>query len=229
MYNFSMSDKNQKARKLMDKGWRLREDLEFEEAEKLLNEAKELFEEDEDWFNVTEALNHLAYSEKLRAVHSSLRGLELAEQSLGVAEEHGTKKTLVLRALMSLANSAGAFEKALKYGLEALPLFRTPADKADILSHIATFYLRTGRPDEAEKHIEMAKEEFEKGRNDVDDPHRTIWETKIMLTESVILYNKGDTDEAKKLGERALGMANKAGLKTRSAEIKTFLELFDLH
>jgi len=46
----------------MEQGWRAREALDFDTAERLLNDAKALFEKSDDWFNVTECLNHLAYT-----------------------------------------------------------------------------------------------------------------------------------------------------------------------
>ena len=36
----------------MEQGWKTRENLNFDEAEYLLHEAKTLFEQEKDWFNV---------------------------------------------------------------------------------------------------------------------------------------------------------------------------------
>ncbi len=210
---------------MMEKGWKAREDLHFEEAEKILHEVRDLFEKDKDWFHVTEALNHLAYNEKLKAVHQNLRGLELAEESMQVAKKHKIEKMLILRALMSLANSSGNYERALKYGLEALPLFKKPADKADILSHIATFQLRTGRVRDAFRTIKKAEGIFKKAKKKTKDPHRSIWESKILLTKALIMYNRNQLKRAKKLGEKALKLAKNKDLKTRKEEVRTFLKL----
>lgn len=211
----------------MEKGWKAREDLKFKEAEKLLKEARKLFEQEKDWFNVTEAMNHLAYLKKTQSVHHNLEGLDISQEAAKVADKHNIKKLFVLRALMSLASSAGNFERALNYGMEALPLYKKPADRADILSHIATFQLRTGKMKEAQKTIKEAESLFKKGKKDVGEPHRTIWESKMMLTKAMIMYNKGSEKKSKKMAEKALGLAKKHGLKTRIKEIEAFLEVFE--
>jgi len=216
-----------KAKELMEQGWKAREELDFEKADKLLKEARVLFEKEKDWFNVTEAINHLAYSEKLKAVHHNLQGLHLAKGAEKIANDHSVRKHLVLRALMSLANSAGNFEAALKYGEEALKFYDKPLPRADILSHIATFQLRTGKMSKAEKTIEEAMKLCEEGFSLESEPHRSIWKSKILLTKGLILYNKGELDGAKELGQEALKLAESQDLKTRIEEIKKFLELFD--
>lgn len=214
------------AKVLMEKGWKARENLEFEKAEKLLSEALMIFEETGDWFNVTEALNHLAYTEKLKAVHHNLKGMEFAKRSMETADKHETKKVLVLRTLMSLANSAGLYEQALKWGNGCLAEFSKPMPKADVLSHIATFQLRTGNLSEAEKSIHKAESLMEEGWEQEAEPHRSIWKSKILATKGLILYNKNDLSEAKKYLTEALSIAEKNDLKTRIAEIKEILNLF---
>jgi tetratricopeptide (TPR) repeat protein len=217
---------NEDPKILMEEGWKAREDLEFEKAERLLNQALKIFEESEDWFNVTESLNHLAYTEKLKAVHHNLRGMEYAEESRGVAETHSTKKIMVLRALMSLADSAGLFELALKYGHECLSEISKPLHKADVLCHIATFQLRTGQLAEAEETIKEAELLMEQHINEEKEPHLSIWKSKILATKGLILYNKGDKEEAKRFLSEALDIAKKQNLKTRVAQIDAILGLF---
>src|SRR3989344_4952232 len=121
----------EEAKAKMEAGWKLREEWKFEEGEKLLHEAKEIFEEEGDWFNVTECLNHLAYCEKIKATQSSFKGFSLAKESLKVSEDHGTKRVLILRALISLVSSVGNFELAKKYTQEAISGFGEGAAKAD--------------------------------------------------------------------------------------------------
>jgi len=217
---------NEDAKKIMEEGWKARENLEFEKAEKLLNQAMALFEKNDDWFNVTEALNHLAYTEKLKAVHHNLKGMEYAKKSERIAKEHFTKKVLILRALMSLANSSGLFEQALKWGYECLEEFSKPLPRSDILSHIATFQLRTGKLSEAEKVINEAESLMEQHFDEENEPHRSIWKSKILATKGLILYNKDDIKGARKYLKEALDIAEKQDLKTRVAEIKAMMELF---
>ncbi len=225
-YDGNIRYMNDKAKKIMDLGWKARENLEFDKAEKLLNEAKTLFEESADWFNVTEVLNHLAYTEKLKAVHHNLEGMKYAKQSEKIAEEHLSKKTSVLRALMSLADSAGLFEQALKWGYACLEEMSDPLPKSDILSHIATFQLRTGNILEAEVTISEAEALMDKHLSEGSEPHLSIWRSKILATKGLILYNKGDTGEAKKYLTKALDLATEKDLKTRQAQIKSVMELF---
>ena len=206
-------------KKLMEEGWQARESLEFEKAEKLLTEAKILFEEAGDWFNVTEALNHLAYNEKLRAGQNNLKGITYAEEAKAVADKYNTKAELVFRALMSLASSAGFFEQALKWGEMCLDSVTTAAAKADILSHIAVFQLRTGKLKEAERTITKASTCMEDGFSLEREPHRSIWKSKILIAKALIFYNKGDFESVKKILVEARLVAEKQNLKARLAEI----------
>jgi len=166
--------KIEKAKNIMEKGWKAREILKFKKAEKLLYKANKMFEEESDWFNVTEALNHLAYNEKLKAVHHNLKGMKYAEESEKIANLYKTDNMLVLRALMSLGNSSGQYEKALKWAAKALPLFTKDTDKADIKSHIALFQLRTGQKDKALNTIEQAESLMKNGYTTEGEPHRSI-------------------------------------------------------
>jgi len=220
-------DEIKNSKKLMETGWKARENLEFKKAETLLNEAKTIFENEGDWFNVTETLNHLAYTEKLRAGNHNRKGMQYVKDAERIATEHSTKKALVLRTLMSLASSAGLFEQGLKWGDESLQYFTKPAIKADILSHIATFQLRTGMLAKAESTIDEAEELMKDTDNQVDEPHKSIWKTKILLTKALILYNKGSLNEAKVCVEKARKIAEEQNLKTRLKEIEAIGELFN--
>lgn len=222
-----MSNKIQKAKELMERGWKTREDLDFENAEKLLNEAKDIFEEEEDWFNVTECLNHLAYGEKIRVVHSASKGLELAEEALKTVEEHGTEKVLVLRALLSLSAAAANYERALRYAEEVLDLFDESAAKADILASYASFQLRTGNIEGAKKTINEALSMLGKYWEVEREPHRSIWKVGALKIKAEILYNSGDIEESKKVVEEALEIAKDKDLKTRIVQTETFLSLFE--
>lgn len=213
------------AKELMEEGWKARESLEFEKAEKLLTQAKEAFEKQGDWFNVTEALNHLAYNEKLRAINHNQKGMKYAEESLDVAKRQGTKTELALRALMSLASSAGLFEQALKWAQKMLQTVTKTASRADILSHIATFQLRTGKLTEAEASVEEAEALMRQGFDDEREPHRSIWKSRLLATKGIILYNKGDLEGAKKCINEALEIATKQNIKTRIEEIKAIHQL----
>jgi tetratricopeptide (TPR) repeat protein len=212
---------------LMEEGWKARENLDFNKAEKLLIEAKEMFEKVGDWFNVTEALNHLAYTEKLKAIHHNLKGMAYAKEAKRISEGHSTRKELVLRALMSLANSSGLYEQALRWGKECLKYFPGSASRADILSHIATFQLRTGYLAEAEKTINEAELLIDQGYEQEREPHRSIWKSKVLFTKALILFNKNTVREAKEYADRAYQIAKEQDLKTRQKEIQEIMELFD--
>ncbi len=218
---------NEQAKNLMEEGWKARENLEFDKAEKLLNEALELFENNEDWFNVTETLNHLVYTQKLRAVHHIKNGLELAEKSESIATQHDTKKSLILRAQLSMASAAGLFEHALKLSYECLNETSKPLAKADMLSHIATFKLRTGNILEAENTINEAEAMFMVTENweQEREPHRSTWKSRMVATKGLILYNKGSIEDAKKHFLDALEIAQQNDLKTRVIEIQELLKL----
>lgn len=210
----------------MERGWKSREELNFDTAEVLLKQAQGLFEQEEDWFNVSECLNHLALTEKLRAVHRNLKGMHYSQQALHIAETHHTEKKLVLRALMSLASSSGLFESALLWGKEALDLFAKPAEKADILAHLANFYLRTGNLEKALESINEAERLLEQGQKTQEEPHRSIWESKICLTKALILYNHDKVEQAKEYFAKGYEVAKKQRLKTRIAEAEALKPLF---
>ena len=215
------------AKALMERGWKLREDRKFEEGEKLLHEAKEIFEEEEDWFNVTECLNHLSYSEKIKAAQSSLKGLSLAKESLKISEDHKTKRLLVLRALISLASSVGNFELAKKYTQEAMLGFDESVAKADIMSHLATFELRTGHINEAKQTADQALALLEKHWDTEKEPHRSLWKCRALLAKAIILYNMGDSTQSKEIATEALKLATDGNLKSRIQEAEAFLELLN--
>lgn len=217
---------NEQAKELMEKGWKAREALDFETAEKCLLEAKKIFEQDEDWFSLTECLNHLAYTDKLKAKKTLDHGLSLVIESLEVAQKKETREVLILRALISLLNAQGNFEEALKYARIVLDLYEKPINKADIMQHIAALELRTGRIDKAEVSIEKANELLNEGWENEKEPHRSIWKVSILLTKGLILYNKENLPEAKKIGEEALDLATKMDLKTRITQAQIFLDLF---
>ncbi|OGC50637.1 hypothetical protein A2716_03045 [candidate division WWE3 bacterium RIFCSPHIGHO2_01_FULL_40_23] len=221
-----MNEKLKYAKKIMEEGWKAREALEFEKAEKLLNEALKIFEEEGDHFNLIEATDHLAYSKKLKGLVLINEGLNLSIEALKTADERGMERALPLRAIMSLANAFGNFEVALKYCEEALPLFDKSMPKADILSHKATFLLRTGHIREAGRVIDEALKLCEKNWEKEREPHRSIWKSKALLTKGLILYNRKKLKEAREYGEEAKKLAQKKDLKTRLIEINLFLDLF---
>ena len=99
--------------------------------------------------------------------------------------------------------------------------------KADILSHIATFQLRTGKLVDAEKTINEAELLMDNHLEEEQEPHRSIWRSKILATKGLILYNKGETESAKENLTNALDVAKKQNLKTRITEIETIMELFN--
>jgi len=217
----------EEAKKKMEEGWKARENLEFDKAEKLLLEAKEIFEKNEDWFNVTETLNHLSYNEKLKAVHSNLRGMKFAKNAEELAGKYTVKKGSILRALISLSSSAGLYEQALKYAKDALDQTVKPMSKADLLSHAAVFYLRTGNINSALDSINEAEELMKNHFEEEGEPQRSIWKSKVLATKGLILYNLNDLENAKQYMTEAYKLALKQNLKTRMAEISAQLELFN--
>ncbi|HOM77862.1 MAG TPA: hypothetical protein PLT50_01505 [bacterium] len=214
----------QNPKEIMEAGWKARENLEFEKAEKLLKKALELFKEKEDWFNVTECLNHLAYNEKLKAVQSNQRGLEFTKESIEIAKIHETKVSSVLRALISLSSSAGLFEQALKLTEQTLQEDLKPLPKADMLSHKATFLLRTGNLQKAKEVIEEAEKLWIKYELEENEPHRSIWKSRLLMTKGLILFNIGERETGLNTLKDALNLSKEQNLKARISEIETLLE-----
>jgi tetratricopeptide (TPR) repeat protein len=207
------------AKKLMADGWKAREKLDFELAEKFLTEAKTLFEHENDWYNVTECLNHLAYNEKLKAEQQVSKALAYNKEADSVSNAHNTKKAAVLRAQMSVETSAGLYEAGLAHAQEALKLTDTAQPRADILAHLALFQLRTAHLADAEKAILEAEKLFQEAPEQVQEPHKSIWWTKLLATKALIYFNKGNANEAKAIVETALEIANKNDLKARITEL----------
>ncbi|MBD3365928.1 hypothetical protein GF360_01140 [candidate division WWE3 bacterium] len=210
----------------MEKGWKAREAHEFEEAEKLLREALEEFQEKEDWFNATECLNHLAYLKKIQSKLAAEEGFSLAKQGLELAEKHGSKKVHVYRSLRSLSDEQGRFEKALEYAEKCLEGYENPMSRADMQSHIALYKMRTGRLEDAKELAEQALTTLETHWEEEREPHRSIWKTSALLVLGLIAYNGGFLDQAHDYGEEALELAEKADSKTRILQAKQFLDLF---
>lgn len=225
--NKPMNEKIEAAKLEMEQGWKLREALKFDESEELLNKAAAAFLEESDWSNYTEALNHLAYLYKLKGLQIALKGMDVAQKSLTTAKEHNGKIVLPLRAALSVTSFAGNFELALKYCEQAIALFEKPMPKADMLSHKATFLLRTGKIEDAWNIILEAEDLCNKHWEEEREPHRSIWLTKILLVKALILYNKGSVTEAKEIALKAQSLAQEKDLKTRLDESKSFLQLFE--
>jgi len=218
---------NTEAKELMEQGWHARENLEFAKAEKLLTKAKALFEQAEDWFNVTECLNHLAYTQKLKAAQTTNAGLKFVEDALAIAKTKNTKDILIKRALVSLLDTVGEFEQALNDAQQLLENTTKPANKADILTHIAYFELRTGKLEKAHKTITAALTLIIEGWHTEKDPIRSVWKTRILLTQGLILYNKNKLTEAHASATEALQIAKAQDLKTRITQANDLIKLIN--
>lgn len=218
----------QDPKQLMEQGWKAREALDFKTAEKLLNQAKVLFEKESDWFNVTECLNHLAYTQKLRASDELNSGFKLIDVAKEISCGNGTKDFLILRAEMSLLEAGGNFEKAKIVAKYLLDNTEKPNVKADLLSHLATFSLRTGDVKDAEELIEQADVFMRTSDGTEKDSVKSIWKCRILLTKALIAYNNQNLEKARELVEEALTLAEANALSTRTTQAKELLELLDL-
>jgi tetratricopeptide (TPR) repeat protein len=215
------------AKNLMELGWKAREKLEFEKAEELLTEAKNIFTMKSDWYNVTECLNHLAYTHKLKSAQELGKGMLLIEEATSISKEQTTKEQAILRAKMSLLSAKGNYENALKTAEKLATLTTKPINKADVLQHIATFQLRTGRISEALKSVQEAELLLEQGWEAESEPHRSIWKVSVLLVKGLILYNLGNITEATQIGNVALQIAKAKDLKTRINQVNEFLEMLN--
>lgn len=224
-----MDNKNKKvstAKQLMGDGWKAREDYRFKEAEDMLNEAYELFVQEEDYFNATECLNHLSINERLKAGVSMKKAIECAQKSYKLAQDKGTKTDLILRALMSSYGTAGEYELGMKYVEELLSRTEKPANRADYLTHLAMFKLRAGDISSARDSIEEAEKLLDEGWDSEREPHRSIWKCAILMNKSVILYNLGKKNDACKYAKEALELAKAQNLKARIQQAERLMELF---
>ena len=214
------------AKELMERGWKAREAHDFVEAEKLLLQAKELFEQQGDWFNVTECLNHLAYSHKIQATLHADKGRQLAEDSLELAGSKGTKTVHAYRALMSLLVSQANFEEEYIYAQKCLELYNKPMNRGDVISHLALCALRRG---DSQKALSLSAESLDLLNThweEEEEPHRSIWKISALLTRGLVLYNRGLLKESRALGKEALTMAREINNPTRILQAKNFLRLF---
>ncbi len=215
------------AKKMMEDGWKAREDLRFDEADKLLTDAKDIFEKNNDWYNVTECLNHLAYNDKLKAQKNLNFGLEKVTDALAISKEHSTKELSIYRAQMSVLSALGNFEESLKIAKKLLSLTTKPANQADILTHIATFELRTGKLNESQESLKMAASLLQNAWKEEREPHRSIWKTSILITESLVLYNLGKLDDSRNIANEALLLSQSQNLKTRINQVLQILAMLD--
>lgn len=213
------------AKDLMEKGWQARENHEFEKAEELLTQAKSIFEREEDWFNVTECLNHLALSYKLQSIKLADKSVQTALASLETAKTNNTKTNLIYRNLMSAYDSAGNFEMALIYCEKCLEDTSKPIIKGDLLSHKATYEMRIGKLNDAQTTIETALKLIEDGWQDEVEPHRSIWKCRSLLAKAIILFNANQIDKAKSAANEALQIAKSNNLKTRIEQAQNIVDL----
>lgn len=65
-------------------------------------------------------------------------------------------------------------------------------NKADVLSHVSIFQLRTGNSQEALDSINKALDLFDQNWDQEKDPHRKIWKAAAIANKDLILYNKRD-------------------------------------
>ena len=100
-------EKRKDPKQLMEEGWKAREDLHFEEAEKKLTQAKKLFEEQEDFYNASECLNHLSILKKMRGMELLREAVRLGLESLKLNEEKGNKTILSNRVVASSLKTLG--------------------------------------------------------------------------------------------------------------------------
>jgi tetratricopeptide (TPR) repeat protein len=212
------------AKKMMEDGWKAREELKFDEAEKLLKSAREIFEKESDWYNVTECLNHLAYNEKLKAIYSLKKGLAFAEDAYNISRKYSTKEVGVLRALFTLNMTLGNYESALVLIERYISFQKKPEDLADANTHKALCLLRIGKILEALELVNESLRILEKNESVVKDPHISVWITSAMLKKAVILYDLGEKENSFHLTEEALSLAKEKGLKTRILEAEEFLK-----
>lgn len=212
--------------KLMEQGWKAREDYRFPESEKLLTQAYNLFLSQGDYLNASECLNHLAYLYKTISFTNANLAKDHAQKALKLCQKHHIKDTLAFRANSSVYKYAGNFEKAEKYLLKFLEKETHPAPRADILGDLAFITMRRGNIQKAQEIINEALGELEKGWEDERMPHKMIWKTKLLMYKSLILYNLDDKVEARKLAQEAQKLAKDNNLKMRLAESQELLKLF---
>ncbi|KKS17454.1 MAG: hypothetical protein UU77_C0002G0014 [candidate division WWE3 bacterium GW2011_GWC1_41_7] len=213
------------AKELMENGWKHREELKFGEAETLLEQAKTIFMENEDWFNYTETLNHLAYLHKLKASQELQIAEKFATESYNTAREKGSKEIHALRAVISILESRGMFENAIPYTKKYIELQGGPGSKGDIESHLANFLLRTGKSEEALETVNKAIANIEAGWESEREPHRSVWKSKALTVKALILFNSGQKEEALKLVDEAWELAKEQKLITRLSQIKSVREM----
>lgn len=218
-------DKIDIAKYLMEEGWKAREALEFDKAEILLNEARKEFEALNDYSNVTECLNHLAYLYKLKAYWSGKKAVEYAKRSLETAKEKNAKTILSIRAVVSTLKYTGNFEEAYPYIKSFIDSQENVAAKGDVEADFAFTTMRMGYPDEALKIINDSISHIEEGWEMERMPHKAIWMSKAYLFRGLINYNLGKKDEAKKDYNQALKYAKDADNKTRLAEAEDLKRL----
>ncbi|PIR43318.1 hypothetical protein COV24_03270 [candidate division WWE3 bacterium CG10_big_fil_rev_8_21_14_0_10_32_10] len=214
-------------KQLMEQGWKARENLEFEKAEQLLNTAKKMFEEQKDFYNISECLNHLSILKKMQGGILIQKSVELAEESLKINEEHNTKAILSHRALASSLKTLGAFEQAEKHiNTVVEDMKENSAARADMRADLALNFLRRGNIQNATEQIELAKKELEEGWEAERMPHKMIWKTKILMYQSLVEYNKGNKEKSKEWAVEAQKLAKEYNLKTRLKETELLLSLF---
>lgn len=214
------------AKELMEQGWQAREAHDFDKAEKLLEQAYSIFIEQNDYFNATECLNHLGETQKIKAIVILEKAKKYVEDSFDLAKEKGSKIDLVLRAFMSVYATSGDYEAGLPYLQDLLSRTGNPANRADYLSHLATYQMRMGDVTSAKISIDEAEGLIEEGWDSEREPHRSIWKTRILMTKSLVLYNMGDFENARNYAEKAVDIAREKDLKTRITQAENLLKIF---
>ena len=220
-------EKRKDPKQLMEEGWKSRENLNFEQAEKKLTKAKKLFEEQEDFYNASECLNHLSILKKMRGMELLREAVRLGLESLKLNEEKGNKTILSKRAVASSLKTLGEFEKAEKYIKAVVENMKENSTaRSEMRTDLAFNLMRRGKINEAKEQIELAQKELEEGWENERFPHKVIWKTKLLNYRSLIEYNLGNIDIAKELAEEMHKLAKENDLKTRLEEAKSLLELF---
>ncbi len=217
----------EQAKELMQKAVIERESFNFDTAEQMLNTAKIAFTEQNDLYNVSECLNHLAYSKKLRAKQILSEGHALAKESFELTSNNNLKQQSSLRCLISLLTPQERYEEELKVCNKLLELTSRPANKGDVLQHIAYSLLRTGKITEANLTIAQSLKMIEEGAKSEPESAINVWKSSSLITKALIEYNLGEIENAKKSAEEALKVAKSSVSKMRVKQAEAVLKLLN--
>lgn len=222
---------NKQLKQVLDQAIELREAGNLSESKLLFDQLnqkvsiKQLKHKDRKEAELTvEIITESIIQRRLEGQHKYQATLAVAKQLLELDKKQKLNNPYTYLAISSTLMDSNMFEQALPH----LEQYRNASEgnstrQGDALSHQALCLLRTGKPNEGLSLIEKAHKLI--NQNTADIPHLPVYQSRALITESLIQYALGQRKKAKDSANQALQVANSGKYRFRQRQAKDLVEL----